>query len=82
MEKQSLLDEGAELVETKQGGSKGIYSLKPTDLQDIVQKYLQRTFDEDILHIQNDLKGPEHIAFSIGSHLQNGIASNSERARE
>ncbi len=79
-DKRPLLDEGAELVETKKGG-KDIYSISPAQLEDIVEKYIQRTFDEEIAHIQA-CKGPEHIAFSCGSHIQNGIASKSERSRE
>ena len=67
-DKRPLLDEGAELVETKKS-SKDIYSISPAQLEDIVQKYMQRTFDEDVSHIQKACKGPEHIAFSCGSHL-------------
>ena len=79
-DKRPLLDEGAELVETKK--SKEIFSLNPSQMEQIVESYRQRQFDEDILHIHNALKGPEHIAFSCGSHLTQGIKSNTVRQRE
>lgn len=74
-DKRPLLDEGAELVEQKKS-LKEIYSMAPAQMELIVQTYLQRQFDEDILHIHNSCKGPEHIAFSCGSHLTQGIKSN------
>ena len=67
-DKQRLLDEGAELGEMKKS-SKEIYSMSPAQMEEIVQQYMQRKFDEDIRHIHEVCKGPEHIAFSCGSHL-------------
>ncbi len=43
------------------------------ELQELVEKYRQRTYDEDLAFIEKDLGGIESLASKLKSDVANGI---------